>query len=263
MAANLKTSPIGFAIPIARFTLLESLRSRTLMLALWMAAGGLAVAAFIGQVALTESNQLQAAIIAALLRVCAVFLLATFIVSSIVREYADKVIELVLSQALPRSSYVLGKLIGFVLTALLLAAIFALPLLLFAPGARVALWGASLAVELTLVAALALFCVLTLANVVTALVVVAGFYVLSRTFGAIRVIATGTADSTAPGDIVLRHSTEWLAWILPQLDRFTQSAWLTDPVLDVSGLGLALAHVGTTLLLLLAATMFDFYRQNF
>ncbi len=77
------------AAPIAWFTVLESVRSRTLVLAVWIAVAALALALFVGQLALTEAAQTQSAIIAAVLRVCAVFLLATFVVSSVAREHAD------------------------------------------------------------------------------------------------------------------------------------------------------------------------------
>ena len=63
-------------LPIARYTLLEALRNRLLWLALILVAAGLAFTQFLQQVAITESNQIQAALLAALLRVGAVFMLA-------------------------------------------------------------------------------------------------------------------------------------------------------------------------------------------
>ena len=62
--------------PIARYTLLEAQRNRLLWLALILVAAGLVFAQFLQQVAITESNQIQAALLAALLRVGAVFMLA-------------------------------------------------------------------------------------------------------------------------------------------------------------------------------------------
>jgi ABC-type transport system involved in multi-copper enzyme maturation permease subunit len=254
---------MGFVLPIARFTLVEAFRNRMLVLAGLLAVAGLGVAAFIEQVALTETAQIQSAIIAAVSRVCAVFLLATFVVASVTREYNDKVVELVLSQPLPRWSYVIGKFGGFAASGVLLAIVFSLPLLLFAPLERVLIWSGSLALELILIAALSLFCVLTLTNVMLALAAVGGFYVLARSIGAIQVIASASSGSTQPSDLVLRHFTELLALLLPNLDRVTQAAWLTDPSISLTVLAPVGLQAGSALILVLAASMFDFYRQNF
>ena len=92
-------------LPIARYTLIEALRNRLLMLALILVAAGLAFTQFLQQVAITESNPIQAALLAAVLRFGAVFMLASFVVTSMVREFNDKVMELILSRPLRRSSY--------------------------------------------------------------------------------------------------------------------------------------------------------------
>lgn len=123
-------------LPIARYTLLEALRNRLLWLALMLVAAGLAFTQFLQQVAITESVQIQAALLAALLRIGAVFILAAYVVTSMVREFNDKVTELILSRPLRRSSYFFGKLAGYAVVALALALISSLPLLLFSPAAR-------------------------------------------------------------------------------------------------------------------------------
>ena len=99
--------------PIARYTLIEALRNRLFWLALMLVAAGLAFTQFLQQVAITESIQIQASLLAALLRLGAVFMLASFVVTSMVREFNDKVMELVLSRPIRRSSYFFGKLGGF------------------------------------------------------------------------------------------------------------------------------------------------------
>ena len=117
-------------LPIARYTLLEALRNRLLWLALILVAGGLAFTQFLQQVAITESNQVQAALLAAVVRFGAVFMLASFVVTSMVREFNDKVMELILSRPLRRSRYFFGKLTGYAAVALVLALMASLPLAL-------------------------------------------------------------------------------------------------------------------------------------
>src|SRR6185436_2828794 len=156
----------------------------------WLAAGSLALAlllaAFLSQVALTEARNLQLAVIAALLRACAVFLVAVQVSTSVMREVNDKGLELMLSLPLSRASHYLGRLAGFALMAL--ALVFALPLLVWATPAAVALWAISLALEGALVAAAALFFAMTLAQPVPAIAATAGLYLLARSMAAIQAI---------------------------------------------------------------------------
>lgn len=142
---------------IARYTLLEAWRGGLPWLALGCIAAALALAAFVSQVAITEGLRLQASMAGALLRACAVFLLAAHVVASITRDANDKGIELALALPISRPAWYLGKLLGFSVCGGLLSIAFALPLLLWAGPAELAAWALSLAVESALVAAAGLF----------------------------------------------------------------------------------------------------------
>src|ERR1035437_4135754 len=98
---------------LARITLLEAVRNRLLWLAALIVGGGLGLAGFLSQVALIESVEIETTILAALLRTASVFVIATFVITSMVRESNDRVNELILSQAAPRAAYFLGRLSGF------------------------------------------------------------------------------------------------------------------------------------------------------
>lgn len=251
-------------LSIARYTLLEALRNRLLWLALILVAAGLAFTQFLQQVAITESSQIQAALLAALLRVGAVFMLASFVVTSMVREFNDKVMELVLSRPLRRSSYFLGKLAGYAAVALALALLFSLPLALFAPAARVALWSLSLACELLLVAAFALFCVLTLTQVTSALAAVAGFYLLARSIGALQIMAANPLSSGLSfGQQTVNVIVDAIAFLLPGLDRMTQTGWLIYAAPTAAEMLQLLAQTAVYALLLCGAALFDLQRKNF
>ena len=116
-------------LSIARATLLEAVRSRMLwlvgvLLVLAVAVGGVPAAGG----AHRDRPRSRPSIIAALLRACAGFLVAAFVVMSMVREFNDKVLELMLAAALAAGGYLFGKFVGFSAAALALAAIVSLPL---------------------------------------------------------------------------------------------------------------------------------------
>ena len=247
---------------LARLVLLEARRGGLP----WLAAGSLALAlglaAFLSQVALTESRALQAAIVAALLRACAVFLIAAQVASSLLREINDKGLEAMLSLPLPRATHYLGRLAGFAACGLALAAAFSLALLPWAPPGAVALWGLSLACETALIAAAALFFSMALAQLVPAMAATAGFYLLARSIAAIQAMASGPgADSAFAGELA-RGVVDIIALLLPRLDSVTRTEWLLYGPPSIGDYAAGLFQIGVYGILLVAAGLFDFYRRN-
>lgn len=247
---------------LARAALLEARRSGLPWLALGLLAAAIALAAFLSQVALTEGRELQAAVVAALLRAGGAFLLATHVAASVVREMNDKVLELALALPLSRRAYYLGKLSGYGAVGLALALAFAVPLLLWSDPAGVALWGTSLAFELLLTAAATLFFAMTLGNVVAAIAATAGLYLLGRSIAAIQLLASGPLAEEGWTQVVSHGAVDAVALLLPRLDAATRSEWLLYALPTPSAYGTALFSMAAYTALLAAAGLFDFQRRN-
>ena len=250
------------AATLARFVLLEARRSGLPWLALACIALGVGLAAFLSEVALTESRALQAAVVAAVLRASAVFLIAAHVASSTLREMNDKGLEIMLSLPVSRSAQYLGRLAGFTALGILTAAVFSAPLLLWAEPGVVALWGVSLAFECALVAAAALFFAMTLAQLVPAIAATAGLYLLARSIAAIQAIASGPLAEPSLAGEAARWSVGALALLLPRLDSVTRTEWLLYGPPAAGTYLTALAGLALYALLLVAAGLFDFHRKN-
>ncbi|MDX1528940.1 MAG: ABC transporter permease [Gammaproteobacteria bacterium] len=248
---------------IAFYTLLEALRNRLLWLVLGVLLLAFGLAEFLGDVAITESRQFQSGFMGALLRAFSVFILSLFVITSIVREFNDKGLELVLSFPIPRSSYYLGKLFGFSGLALIVAAASGLCLTVYAPPFQALLWALSLAMELLIVTAVSLLCLLTFTHVTVALSAVMAFYLLSRSMTAIQLMGhfpVITSDSLAQ-DVIVAF-LDALAFLLPELDSFTSSEWL---VYHTAGWSDLLPVAGQTIIyvgLVSGAALFDLYRKS-
>ena len=255
---------LHFIFTLAGFTLLEAARNRLFWLAATVVGVALGLAQFLNQVAITESLEIQVALLAALLRVAAVFIVATFIITSMVREANDKVTELMLSQPAPRSSYFLGKFAGYALVAVILALAFALPLALFAPTAGLAAWAALLVCELLIVTSVSLFCVISLTQVLSAFAATAGFYFLSRSMAAMQVIAGASLTSEHTfADTAINWIVDAIALLLPSLDRMSRTDWLVNagPAMGET-LGLV-AQSAIYVVLIACAALFDLHRRNY
>jgi ABC-type transport system involved in multi-copper enzyme maturation permease subunit len=249
--------------PIARATLLEAARSRMLWLVAILCLLCLGLAGFIQQVAIIEAPQIQATVLAAILRAAAAFLTAAFVTMSVVREYNDKVFELMLAQPWPRGVYLAGKFVGFSTAAVALAVIVSLPLLPFVPLDRLGVWTMSLGCELIIVAAMSLFCVITLAHIVPALATVLGFYVLARSIAAMQVIAAGSETSGTWAERAADWVIRGIALVLPRLDLMTRSDWLVAAMPAPAVLAGVIGQAVIYAVLLMAAAQFDLHRQNF
>ena len=249
-------------ITIARFTFYEAMKNRLFMLTLIGLICVLGLTEFIGELAISEKSNIQAVLIGAGMRLFAVVTIALFVITSVVREFNDKGFDLIASLSLPRSSYYLGKFIGFFLLALVIAAATALLLLIYSPANSVAFWLLSLICELAIVISLSLLCLFTFSNVTVAFVVVISFYILSRSMYTIQLISTSPIlESYDFSQIFIRQLTEFMAYVLPGLHDFTKSEWLVYGV-GWSDLQVVIIQTIIYILLLSAAGLFDLYRKN-
>jgi ABC-type Na+ efflux pump permease subunit len=246
---------------LARLTLLEARRSGVAWLAAAALIVALALGVFLSQLAITESRMLQVAVVAALLRLCAVFVIAAHVVASVRREIDDRRLELALALPLSRTTQYLGRALGCALCGVLVAIVFSLPLLPHVAPAAVAAWGLSLALELVLVAAAALFFSMTLTQVVPALAATVGLYALGRSVGAMQAIASGPLGDDSVAGRIAHYAIDAIALVLPSLDRVTRTDWLLYGLPDGRVYVSVLAGLVLYVLLLTAAGVFDFQRR--
>jgi hypothetical protein len=252
----------GSTLTVARYVLVEARRSGLPWLAVGCVLAALALSGFLSQVAITEGAALQTSVSAALLRGCAVFLIAAHVVASVVREANDKGLELALALPITRVAWYLGKLLGFACAGALLAFVFALPLLIWAPPASLAAWWLALAAELALVAAAALFFASALGQTAAAIAATAGLYLLARAISAIQAIASGPLAGDSLADHAARWAMDGLALLLPRLDAVARGDWLLYGAPPAAELALSLAGLALYVVLLAAAGLFDISRRN-
>jgi hypothetical protein len=248
---------------IARFTLLEALRTRLPWIALIMAGILFVASLFVQHIAIAETARMQSGFLAASLRLATVFVLSLHVAASMVREFNDKGVELLLALDLPRAGYYLGRFAGFGAIAGSLALLAGAVMLIVIPSPAVAWWTASLALELVLVAALALFCVVTFVQIMPAISFVLAFYLLARAISAVRLLSQSPLLSPAEWTTrAIAWLVDGLAWLLPDLSRFTLTTWLVD---DTPGLR-TLAFLALQSLLysalLVCAGLYDLYRKS-
>lgn len=249
---------------VARYSLLEARYNRLVWLVAALLVGGFALVEFIGAILLAEQRAIQAGLLGSLLRIGAVLLLGLHVVTSLLREQQDRTIDLLLAMDAPRAHYALGKLFAFVAMAAALAGVLALATLVHARPPDALRWGLSLFCELTLIAALATLLAFTFRQVVTALAALVAIYVAARAMGALQLMMIDPIGArSGPGQQIIEGFLNILAWLLPDLWRFTDAAWLARGAGDWGEVGLVLGQTLVYLPLLVAAALFDLYRRAF
>lgn len=246
---------------IAAGTLKEALRSRLLWLLALLALAAVGLAGFLQAVVPAEGRATNTALLAALLRLASAGIVATFAVTAIVREYADKQVEMMVALPYPRAAWLLGRLGGCGLLALLPAGVAGILVGLAAAPAQAALWTAALLGELWIVAAFAVFCTLTLQHALPSLCATAGFYVLARSVTALQLAGHGALPDA--GQRAIGAGTDLLAFVLPRLDAFARSEWLLYGTGTAADLGFVAAQGAIYVALLAGAALFDLSRKEF
>ncbi len=254
---------IARILNIGRYTVLEAWRNRFALLMVGIVIAAVLASIFVRQQAITEADRMQAVFLASALRVASVFVVAIYVLQGTLREYQDKVLELMLSLDLPRWSYLAGKFLGYAVVSLCCAVIVALPLLLVCDPADVLIWAYTLVLELWMVAAFALFCMTTLTQLLPAATFVLAFYLLARSITAIQLISESTLAQPGLASDFGALLADAIALLLPRLDAFTQTAWLINAPVNPLSLTAAAAQTAIYVALLLAAAMFDLHRRNF
>ena len=247
---------------IARFTFYEAVRNHLFILAVIGLICFFGLTEFVGELAITESRQLQATLIGSGLRVFAVLTVSLFVIASMVREFNDKGFESLLSLPMPRHNYFFGKLAGFLLLGLTVSVLTGGLLLVYCEAHVVMIWTISLFCELALVIAMSVFCLLTFNNITLAYVVVIAFYFLSRTMSAIQLISgSPILQSGEPSQAFMQFMINVIAYVLPDMHGFTQGRWLAYGA-EWGVLVPVLGQSAVYLSLLVSAGLFDLYRKE-
>jgi len=249
---------------IGQYTVLEALRTRLPLLAALSIAVLLGASFFVREIAITESTRLQTSFYAGTVRFAMFMLTALHVIGSIGRDFQDKGLDMALALDLPRSHYVMGKLAGFLAVAAALAFAAGVSLVPLAGWEGTAQWTLSLALELAVVVALSMFCVITFTSLMPAASFVIAFYLLARVITAIRLI---TANPVAGADTVPHQVMQWLiegiALIVPPIDQWTRTEWLVDHSGSWTMLAAVAGHAVLFAVVVTAAAVFDLQRRNF
>ncbi|NNE38621.1 MAG: ABC transporter permease [Gammaproteobacteria bacterium] len=255
--------PTNKTSTIAYYTFREATQNRLFVLTLIGLVCLLGAAEFVGDLAITETRQFQISLLATIGRWFLVITVALFVITSMIREFNDKGSELILSLPVSKSTYYFGKFLGYFILGVVIAISLSVLMLLYADTIPLAIWLVSLICEAAIVMALSMLCLFTFSNITIAFISTLSFYILSRSIDAIQLISISPILETKTiSQDFMASLVSLIAFVLPDLSRFTQTEWLVYGV-NVNEMGYILVQTAIYLTLLITAGLFDLARKEF
>ncbi len=257
-------------LSISRATLLESRRTRFPLLLGLITLLGVVLSQFAGALAITEGASITAMVLGGYLRLAVIMAMALFVLTSQSREQQEKGMQQLLSLEVPRSVYLFGKLLGHLWIHLAVALLLTLLMLAHAAPLPALAWGLSLFCEMSLISTLALLCHLTFRHVPVSFAALCAFYLLARSLTTLRLVGDGPImPGNALSVTLMAGFLDGLAFLLPDLARFTRSAWLIQER-SVEWLATLPQELGFIAMqtviysaLLIGVALVDLYRKQF
>ena len=248
-----------------RYILLIARRDKlfvALLIAIVLAA---LVSAGLGSAAIVEQTEMALVFAGASIRLVVVVGLVIFVLFSLGRLFSSGEVSLILSRPITRPRFVIAAWGGYAAVALLLLVPAGVAVWLTGPppiGGFV-LWIVSLALEASLMVAVALFFGLALSSPVSATVVVLAFYVFARMARFfVGILDTAWADRTDAFGIFADGALTVVATVMPRLDLFARTGWLVHDATFGREVWMMVAQWVIYLAFAVSAAVFDFRRRR-
>ncbi len=254
--------PLSGAIGgLARLTLLEARRTAVGKAALAAIALALLFALFAGRVVLTDQARATVVMYAVGVRLALVLILGLAIVANTTRDLNERIIDNFLALPVTRLQYAFGKWLGWSLVAVLFALAAGLPLLAFSSAPGRLQWTLSFAAETVVIASLALVLALALGRVITAMFAFCCLYLFARVSALLVLLSANMgADQGSLLDRIDARYVEFAGYLLPRMDRFADTAWLSGGPIRF---GPDLLQAGVYIALLAAVAHLELRRKQF
>ncbi len=252
---------------VIRYVLITALRDRLFIGVLATIILATGISAALAATSMIEVQEMTLSFSAAVSRVILMLGLVVFVAFHIRHAFDNREIDVLLSRPISRPMLVLSYWMAFsavatvvtILTVLVVLAIGVLDTVGFA------VWAGSLLLEAWLIVAFTLFGALILKSGVMVVLTSLGFYALSRMMGFFLATMGGrTLFESVEWNSYARHLVDALAVLVPRLDFFAKSRWLSYGVsMWPDEIWLFVAQTAVFVPLLLTAAIIDFRRRQF
>jgi len=250
---------------ILKYILKNGLRDRLYLGLLITLILSFSISIFLGSTVIVEQQQTTTAYIAGSSRAILTIGMILFVCLGVSRAFENKEVEFILSKSISREQFILGYLIGFFLSALLIfiPLIAAIAIIGKADLSGLIAWSATLLSEILIVISFALLASMILKNSFSAILASFAFYMISRLMGMFVMAIELPQDLAAAKNHLLSFILKILSAVFPRLDLFAQSSWLSYGIKDFEGLKIIAIQSLIYIPLMIFMSFHDFKRKQF
>lgn len=223
---------------LVKYVLTAAMRDKLMITLILMILMGAAVAVFMGSASVTEEDSFALVFGSGGLRFLGVMGLILFCCFYVRRSFETKEVEFLLSRPISRASFLFSHTLAFVILAFCITAVITAVVAVLGHHnlaqslAGLAVWGVSLAVELSIMAVASLFFSMVLSSAAGSALATLGLYALGRMVGTL----LGILDHPSANALyaVIGSVMKIISVVTPRLDMMGQTSWLVYGA-DVSG----------------------------
>ncbi len=257
---------------ITKYTILNAIKDKLFLAIMLLLALFTIIALFIGSTSIVEQGQTSIVYVASSYRLLIIFGLILFSCFQAQRAYEGKEIELMLSRPISRERFLVNYFIAFGFVALGLsivctAAVYCIMLLKMhvLHHSAVLTWCICMMLESIIMTFFALFVTLISGSAVFSALMSMAFYVMSRLFGFMMILANNEhAASAYPGFFkIIQQFLRYLSIFFPRFDMLTKSEWLIYGISFDATIIFFIVAVLFYIPLILVATIMDFNKRQF
>lgn len=222
---------------------------------------------FLGSTVMIEKDVMLTELTSASARAVLIVGMIVFVCFHVRRAFENKEVELMLSRPISRGNFILGYWLGFCLVAILILSAVAIFLLLVAQynPEGLSLWVVTMCFEIMIITAFAVFASIILKSSVSSVLLCFGFYIISRMMGFFSYVLEKNYATDVLSFEFFSQKIIWLtSYLLPRLDLFSQSKWLSYGI-DVTSTDWLLPILQSLIYIpiLLVFAALDFNRKEF
>lgn len=252
---------------VIRYVLITALRDRLFLGILAMILLTVGISTVLAKTSMIEVEEMTLSFSAASSRIILIAGLVVFVAFHLRQAFETREIDVMLSRPLSRTQLILSHWVAFSVVAAIVTVLTALVIYFVGPLDLTGYlgWAVSLLFEAWLVVAFTLFAALILKSGVMTVMTALGFYTLSRMMGFFLITVSGRTLFENPDlDKWTRWGMELLAMLIPRLDFFAKTRWLSYGF-DALPADLWLFTLQALIFipLLLVAAAIDFRRREF
>jgi hypothetical protein len=256
---------VGQTISLFRYLLLGVINRRLAVLLLLLVVVALLLVSFISELAIINSTQISAALLADFLRYSLVFLALLLVTSNIAEDYQSKQFERLLTMPLSRWQYIAAQVMVVITVSTVLSMPVVVVVSFSASFDLATYWAVALWLEIILMGLIGLLGILSLEKIPQAVFFSIAIYLLAKFSGVISHMLSESVE-LSEGSLSNRF-VEWIfkgvLHIMPSSQAFAQNNVFFEPNLLVGLLSDQLLTVTLYSIFLIAVCLVDFYRKEF